>query len=171
MSPHLAHFIWFPLNPAFFKKWNLLKGIEPDPLACEALDCHGIPSYGQFLMKLNMHSPYDPEIPLLRDLPWSFSEPPLACLQNGNLRWPSGKESTCQCRRCKTCGFDPWVGKIPGKGNRNRLQFSWLENPVERGAWWGIIQGVTKSRTQLSDQDQKQHRITEHPVENICRSF
>ena len=24
-----------------------------------------------------------------------------------------GKESTCQCRRCKTCGFDPWVGKIP----------------------------------------------------------
>ena len=25
----------------------------------------------------------------------------------------SGKESTCQCRRYKTCGFDPWVGKIP----------------------------------------------------------
>ena len=25
----------------------------------------------------------------------------------------SGKESTCQCRRCKRCGFDPWVGKIP----------------------------------------------------------
>ena len=24
-----------------------------------------------------------------------------------------GKESTCQCRRCKRCGFDPWVGKIP----------------------------------------------------------
>ena len=27
--------------------------------------------------------------------------------------WLSGKESTCQCRRCKRCGFDPWVGKIP----------------------------------------------------------
>ena len=25
----------------------------------------------------------------------------------------SGKEPTCQCRRCKRCGFDPWVGKIP----------------------------------------------------------
>ena len=24
-----------------------------------------------------------------------------------------GKESACQCRRCKRCGFDPWVGKIP----------------------------------------------------------
>ena len=26
---------------------------------------------------------------------------------------PSGKEPTCQCRRCKRCGFDPWVGMIP----------------------------------------------------------
>ena len=25
----------------------------------------------------------------------------------------SGKEPACQCRRCKRCGFDPWVGKIP----------------------------------------------------------
>ena len=29
------------------------------------------------------------------------------------LRWHSGKESTCQRRRCKRCGFDPWVRKIP----------------------------------------------------------
>jgi len=28
-------------------------------------------------------------------------------------RWYSGKESTCQCRRCKRYGFDPWVGKMP----------------------------------------------------------
>ena len=27
--------------------------------------------------------------------------------------WHSGEESTCQCRRCKRCGFDPRVGKIP----------------------------------------------------------
>ena len=31
----------------------------------------------------------------------------------GLPRWLSGKKSTCQCRRHKTCGFDPWVGKIP----------------------------------------------------------
>ena len=30
-----------------------------------------------------------------------------------SLRWHSGKESACQCRRCKRHGFDPWVGKIP----------------------------------------------------------
>ena len=28
----------------------------------------------------------------------------------------SGKEPACQCRRCKGCGFDPWVGKIPWRG-------------------------------------------------------
>ena len=31
----------------------------------------------------------------------------------GLLRWHSGKESTCQCRRCKRCEFNPWVRKIP----------------------------------------------------------
>ena len=31
----------------------------------------------------------------------------------GFSMWCSGKESTCQCRRCKRCGFDPWVGKSP----------------------------------------------------------
>ena len=31
----------------------------------------------------------------------------------GTSRWCSGKESTCQCRRLKRCGFDLWVGKIP----------------------------------------------------------
>ena len=32
-------------------------------------------------------------------------------------------------------GFDPWVGKIPGEGNGNPLQYSCLENPMDRGAW------------------------------------
>ena len=31
----------------------------------------------------------------------------------GLPRWHSGKESTCQCRRCKRCRFNPWVGKMP----------------------------------------------------------
>ena len=30
-----------------------------------------------------------------------------------NMGFPGGKESTCQCRRCKRCGFNPWVGKTP----------------------------------------------------------
>ena len=47
----------------------------------------------------------------------------------------SGKESDCQCRRRKRCRFDPWVRKIPGGGHGNPLQISFLENPMDRGAW------------------------------------
>ena len=53
----------------------------------------------------------------------------------------SGKESACQHRRL---GFDSWFGKIPGEGNSNPLQYSCLENPMDRGAWWATVQGVTK---------------------------
>ena len=36
-----------------------------------------------------------------------------ACGFSGVSRWLSGKESSCQCKRHRRCGFDPWVGKIP----------------------------------------------------------
>ena len=41
-----------------------------------------------------------------------------------------------------------WEGS-PGEGKGNPLQYSFLENPMDRGAWWATVQGVTKSRTQL----------------------
>ena len=41
--------------------------------------------------------------------------------------------------------FDPWVRKTPGEGNGNTLQYSCLENPMNRGAWWATVHGVTKS--------------------------
>ena len=45
----------------------------------------------------------------------------------------------------------PGLGKSPGEGNGNPLQYSCLENPMDRGAWWVTVHGVTKSWTQLSD--------------------
>ena len=64
------------------------------------------------------------------------------------------KESTCQCRRNKRCGFNPWVRKkgssFPGGGNGNPPQYSCLENYMDRGAWWATVRGVTKSQIQLS---------------------
>ena len=39
----------------------------------------------------------------------------------------------------------------PGEGNGNPLQYSCLENSLDRGAWWAIVHGVTKSWTQLND--------------------
>ena len=46
-------------------------------------------------------------------------------------------------------GFDPWVGKIPWRRACNPLQYSCLENPMDRGAWRATVHGVTERRTCL----------------------
>ena len=51
----------------------------------------------------------------------------------------SGKEPICQCRRRKRHELDPWVGRSTGEGNGNPLQYSCLENPMARGAWWATV--------------------------------
>ena len=48
-------------------------------------------------------------------------------------------------------GLIPGWERSPGEGNGNPLQYSCLGNPMDRGAWWAIVHGVVKSRTQLSD--------------------
>ena len=48
-------------------------------------------------------------------------------------------------------GSIPGLGRSPGEGNGNPLQYSCLENPVEREAWWATVHGVAKSWTWLSD--------------------
>ena len=45
----------------------------------------------------------------------------------------------------------PDLGRSPGEGNGNPLQYSCLENPMDRGSWQATVHGVAKSRTQLSD--------------------
>ena len=42
------------------------------------------------------------------------------------------------------------MGRFPGGGNSNPLQYSCLKNPIDRASWWVTIHGVAKSRTQLS---------------------
>ena len=59
-------------------------------------------------------------------------------------RWHSGKEATCQCRRFRRLGFDPWAGKIPWRGNGSQLQYSGLGNPMDRGAWWVTVQWMAE---------------------------
>ena len=39
------------------------------------------------------------------------------------------------------------LGRSPGRGNGNPLQYSCLENPMDRGAWWATVHWVTKSDT------------------------
>ena len=48
-------------------------------------------------------------------------------------------------------GLIPGSGRFPGEGNGNPLQYSYLENPTDGGAWWATVPGVAKSQTRLSD--------------------
>ena len=59
-----------------------------------------------------------------------------------------GKESACNAG---DLGLIPGSGKSPREGNGNPLQYSCLGNPMDRGAWWAAVHGVTKSQTRLSN--------------------
>ena len=48
-------------------------------------------------------------------------------------------------------GSVPGLERCPGGGNGNPLQFSCMENPMDRGAWWATVHGVIKSQTLLSN--------------------
>ena len=46
-------------------------------------------------------------------------------------------------------GLIPGSGRFPGEGNGYPLQYSCLENPMDRGAWWATVHGVEKSQIKL----------------------
>ena len=48
-------------------------------------------------------------------------------------------------------GSIPGLGRFLGGGHGNPIQYSCLENPTDRGAWWAIVHGIAKSRARLSD--------------------
>ena len=48
-------------------------------------------------------------------------------------------------------GLISGLGRSLGRGNGNPLQYSYLDNPMYRGAWWATVHGVTKSQTQFSN--------------------
>ena len=62
-----------------------------------------------------------------------------------------GKESSCYAEDTGDMGSIPGSGRSPGEGNGNPLQYSGLENPMDRGAWQAAVHGVTKSWTRLND--------------------
>ena len=58
-------------------------------------------------------------------------------------------------------GSIPGLGRSPGEGNGNPLQYSCLENPTGRGDWQATVHGVAKSRTRLRDFTSLHNRITQ----------
>ena len=72
----------------------------------------------------------------------------------------SGKEATYQCRRHERLGLDPWIGKILFGRAWQPLQYSCLENPMDRGAWQATVHRVTKSQTLLKGLNTHTHAHT-----------
>ena len=67
---------------------------------------------------------------------------------NAALPWWLSKEPACNV---EDLGSSPEVGKSPGKGNDKPLQYSCLENSMDRGAGRTTVHGVTESQTRLRD--------------------
>ena len=76
----------------------------------------------------------------------------LPCVRvHTRIGFPGGsdsKESTCNAR---DLGLIPGSGGSLGEGHGSPFQYSHLENPRDRGAWWATVHGITKSWKQLSD--------------------
>ena len=65
--------------------------------------------------------------------------------------FPGGSDGKVSVYNAGDQGSIPGLGRSPGEGNGNPLQYYCLENPMDRGAWQGTVHGVAKSRTRLSD--------------------
>ena len=65
--------------------------------------------------------------------------------------FPGGSEVKASACNAGDLGSIPGLGRSPGEGNSNPLQYSCLENPMDRGAWWATLHGVTKRWAQLSN--------------------
>ena len=57
------------------------------------------------------------------------------------------KNLSATARDMRDAGSIPGSGRSPGGGHGNPLQYSCLENPMDRGAWWATVHGVAKSWT------------------------
>ena len=68
------------------------------------------------------------------------------------IRGPPG-DSEVKASACNAGDLSsiPGSGRSSGEGNGKPLQYSCLENPMDRGAWWATVHGVAKSQTRLSD--------------------
>ena len=74
----------------------------------------------------------------------------------GLLKWLRGEESTGNARDISVPGSE----RSSGEGNVTPLQYSCLENPIDRGAWWATVHGVTKNQHDwMTKQQRQQFRI------------
>ena len=65
----------------------------------------------------------------------------------GILGFPGSSDSKAFACNVGDLGLIPQLGRSPGEGNGDPLQYSCMENSMDGGAWWPTVHGITKSRT------------------------
>ena len=70
---------------------------------------------------------------------------------SGFYGFPGGSEVKASASNAGDPGSIPGLGRSSVEGNGNPLQYSWLENPTDRGTWRATVHGVAKRWTRLSD--------------------
>ena len=94
--------------------------------------------------------------------PWRLLQILLACKQSRDtlltsfLSGSDSRESVCNAG---DHGSIPGLGRSPKESHGNPLQYSCLENPMDRGARWAIVYGVTKSQMQLKQLSTQAHTL------------
>ena len=113
-------------------------GSDGNESACSAGDWGSIPG-----LEMAIHS----SIPAWRIHNLHLTRLRILLALTKYLGFPAGTEvkvPDCQCKRCKRRRFNSWLGKSPGDGNGKSLQYSCLENPLDRGTWQAAVHGVAK---------------------------
>ena len=88
----------------------------------------------------------------LNTLGWAATPVPIGFLQTPESLWgfPVLKNLPANSGDIRDTGLIPGSGRSPGRGHGNTLQYSCLEDPMDRGAWWAAVHRVaTQSQTQL----------------------
>ena len=81
-------------------------------------------------------------------------------LKKKNWDFPGGSDSKASAYNVGDLGSIPGSGRSPGEGNGNPLQYSCLENPMDRGTWWATVHGVAKE----SDTTERLHFTSLHMI-------
>ena len=94
-------------------------------------------------------------MPLLSQVEWNTV--PIRDFPGGTI----GKNPPAYARDIRDLGSIPGSGKFPGGGNGNPLQYSCLENPIDRGAWWAIFHRDAKSQPPLKQLNSKRSHFSQ----------
>ena len=82
---------------------------------------------------------------------WDWKPCKLSRVQDSKGGFPAGSESKEFAYNAGDLGSIPRSGRSPEERNGTPFQYSWLENPMNRGAWWTTVHGVAKNQTSLNN--------------------